>query len=523
MLVGGLVKLTRQFARRTLGIGIALVLSCGGLFAQAPPQQAPPAGGVQASGSKYRVLRSVSGSKGSQQAGRYVIEDPRTVFYIPADKQVIVYFEWEGPPGHHRFEGFWKNPDGKVSVISDFEYDSRERRFGGYWSLLLGETMQAGLWMLEAHVDGEVAGTHSFQVVAAAKPTELNAAPARNPLTQAEIYKRASAASVFIEKLNAVGERLSTGSGFFVGENLVATTFGVIDGASALRVILFDGRTISTSQILAWDRRQDWVILQVEAGETPKLLRAPADSWAIGDRCYSLDVPAESNRVILDADIIGKNTFPIAGERINLNFGASHAAAGAPLLNEYGEVIGMMGGALLPGSGSLEGTRFGYSPGALHVAGAYRGALAVPITQVKLNPPHRATLADLAATGVMIPPLVAHRHVMSGTLARSIDRNSGIQRALDERYEFTHKDGQFYAFLGWDPKERIKGMVTLRAFDIDNRLVAESPPKKLELRPGEPIFLDWKFPITSLPPGIYRLDVTLNNEPAWRTFFRIKD
>ena len=66
----------------------------------------------------------MSGSKGSQQGNRYIIEDPRSVFYIPADHQVIVYFEYEGPIGSHRVEGLWKRPDGKVGTISDFTYVS---------------------------------------------------------------------------------------------------------------------------------------------------------------------------------------------------------------------------------------------------------------------------------------------------------------------------------------------------------------------------------------------------------------
>ena len=53
------------------------------------------AGGVQADGPKFRLVRSVSGSKGNSQGSRYSMEDPRSVFYVPADRQVIVYMEWE--------------------------------------------------------------------------------------------------------------------------------------------------------------------------------------------------------------------------------------------------------------------------------------------------------------------------------------------------------------------------------------------------------------------------------------------
>jgi hypothetical protein len=135
--------------------------------------RAQAAGGVQAGESNFRVVRSVSGTRGAQQGGRYVIEDPRTVFYVPDDKQVIVYFEWDGSLGKHHFEGYWKSPEGKTVVISDFDYEAREKRFGAYWSLNLSDGMPVGLWTLEAHVDGEVTGAHSFQIVAAPKPSEV--------------------------------------------------------------------------------------------------------------------------------------------------------------------------------------------------------------------------------------------------------------------------------------------------------------------------------------------------------------
>src|SRR5262249_6770802 len=46
---------------------------------------AQQAGAAQAAQSKFRLLRSISGSKGHEQGGRYVLDDPRTVFKVPDD------------------------------------------------------------------------------------------------------------------------------------------------------------------------------------------------------------------------------------------------------------------------------------------------------------------------------------------------------------------------------------------------------------------------------------------------------
>ena len=130
---------------------------------QKPPDRPTSTGaGGRAADPSFRVVRSVSGTKILDQGGRFTVEDPRTVFYAPADKQVIVYFTWEGPTGPHRFEGLWKNPSGKVAMTSDFDYAPDQTRFGGYFKMLLGDTPATGVWTLEARIDGETAGTHNF-------------------------------------------------------------------------------------------------------------------------------------------------------------------------------------------------------------------------------------------------------------------------------------------------------------------------------------------------------------------------
>src|SRR5713101_6018745 len=139
-----------RFAAQTAVVSAILLLPPGA-GAQATAPLAQGAGGVQPSESKYHLVRSVSGSKGTQQGGRYIIEDPRTIFYVPDDRQVVVYLEWDGPVGQHHLEA--------------------------YWTLLLAESAPTGLWTLEAHVDGEVAGTHTFQIVGAPRPA--NTIPTR--------------------------------------------------------------------------------------------------------------------------------------------------------------------------------------------------------------------------------------------------------------------------------------------------------------------------------------------------------
>jgi S1-C subfamily serine protease len=479
-----------------------------------PPQQ--PAAGVKPAEPRFRLVRSMSGTKGTEVDGRLVIEDPRTIFYIPDDKQVVVYFEWEGPAGQHRFEALWKDPEGKLVVISDFSLEPKEHHFAGYFTMLLGENIPTGLWSAEARIDGETAGTHSFQIVSARRPA--NVMPTRRILSRAEIYKRAAAASVFIENVSRTGERQNLGTGFFVSEELVLTTFQVIDGAAAIRIVGPDGRRAEVKDVLAWNRRQGWAILKAQLGKTPVLGHASPDSWAIGDRCYSLDVPAEGNLVILEGNLTGKLNATGAGERLNVSFSPAPRAIGSPLLNEYGEVIGMMGAGLIPGSSQIGVTAF---PTFLSAS----GAMAIPITMIPdVSPDARpTTLEELERSGQFTPPLAGRRYVTSGTLSRSIDRKSGSPQSVDERTEFSRRDGHAALLITWYPEEKRKGVPSIRLYDIENHLVFESKSKRITLNPNRLAYSMWELTLGDLPTGIYRIDILIDSDPVWRTFFRMTE
>jgi len=89
----------------------------------------------------------------------------------------------------------------------------------------------------------------SFQIVAAVKPTDL---VKERPLpTPADVYTHAVAATVEVEKLDPQGHLLHRGSGFFLKDGVVVTSFRTIDGAAALRLRLPSGKDLSSPAIAA--------------------------------------------------------------------------------------------------------------------------------------------------------------------------------------------------------------------------------------------------------------------------------
>ena len=500
---------------------IALILSLLSFPPAFAQEQKPSAtgGGGRASDPSFRVVRSVSGTKILDQGGRFTVEDPRTVFYAPADKQVIVYFTWEGPRGPHRFEGLWKNPAGKVAMTSDFDYAPEQTRFSGYFKMLLGDTPAAGVWTLEARIDGETAGTHDFQITTAPRPENAVTAPTRRVLSPAEIYNRAAAASVVIENINDKAVRRIIGTGFFIGPGRLLTAFQVIDNAAKVRIVGPGGQLIETEEVIAWNRRQDWVILKVALDAAATLERAPAGSWAVGDRTYFLDVPAEGNRVIVETSLTGKQNQGAAGDRLNIADNVSRRAVGSPLLNEFGEVIGLVGGNLLPGAAFIEDIVF--SARSL-VMGTTRGTHAVPIDLIDQSSGSATTIAGLAGAGQFMPALVSSQSILHGTLARRVNTKANPPLTIDDKTEFSRADNQGVLFLTWMPREKRKGRPSLRMYDLDNRLISENQnKKKITVSPNQIKYSLWELDLAALPAGIYRFDVLLEGDIVWRTFFRM--
>jgi hypothetical protein len=519
-----------EFLRCSLAIVVLPALATA-LFAQNPqPSQSsekattPPSvvqsGGVPAGQAKFRVIRSVSGSDGAQQNGSYVIRDPRTVFYIPQDHQVIVYFEWEGPPGLHHFEATWKGPGGKTTSISEFDYEAKQRRFGGYWNMALTDTTPTGLWTLQASVDGELTGAHTFQVIAG--PGVVTAEPVRAPLTHAALYEKALISTVSIENRNTQGQMLNVGSGFFIGKGLVLTAFQVIEGASMLRLDLPGGKTVETKTVAAFNRRQDWAILQIPEVDAPAVTVAKPDSWVVGDQCFFLDATEQGSRIIVSTTIVGKANFGGAGGRINLAHEPSNIGQGTALLDQYGDAIGVTGGTLVPGASSLESVRSGV-PVKLLMAGAVsESAMATPLSEISLPGPavKSSTLEELAHTGQFVPPVVHRDDIMYGTMASEVRREKdGVLHAIHEKYEFARSDKTAALLLHIAPKKKEKGSAIVSIYSLDNKVVGQLPPAKFAVQFGNLLYLSQSFSIGNLPPGIYRLDVAMDGDPVWRTFF----
>jgi hypothetical protein len=501
------------------GRTLCLFLLCGFLFNGTAPG-AQQAGGVQAAGPKVRMVRSVAGTKGETRGGSYVILDPRTTFYVPDDRQVIVYFEWEAAKGTHHCEGTVKGPSGQLAVMSSFDYPATQTKFGGFWTIPLLENSSPGLWTFESRVDGEFAGELSFEIASAKRPAGM--AKEEAPPTPAEIYSHAVAATALIERLDEKGQPFGTGSGFLTGDGSLVTAFRVIDGAHTLRIQFADGTRIQVDSVTGWNRRQDWAILRVDAGKHATLRTADSKSWSIGDHCYWLDTKTDGGRVIADGQIVGKESHASWGERISISNIFNTAATGGPLLNERGEVLGMLGGAL-PDTLVPQVLR---DPSAYGAGGAtfVVTASAIPIGLV-VPPPALtpASFQTLWADGQFTPSVTASRNVTFGMLTQGKPAKGRAPFNKEMKNDFTRQDDSATVYVALQSMDALKATVQMRIYDADNRAVSSGEPIRITLKRGETQDRYWSFSVGVLNPGIYRADVLLGESVAWRTYFRVRE
>jgi S1-C subfamily serine protease len=468
------------------------------------------AAGVPASGPKVKMVRSVAGTKGDSRGGSFVMADPRTTFFVPDDRQIIVYFEWEAPRGTHHCEGTLHGPNGQLVVMQSFDYPATQARFGGFWKIPLLEETSAGMWSFESHVDGESAGALSFEVVAGKRPEDFVRKEPPLP-TAAEIYARAVTASAFIEKLDDKGRSMETASGFFLENGLLLTAFRAIDGAHALRIRLSDGSQIQSDTVLAWNRRQDWALLNVAAGKSAKLHRADTKSVAVGDRCYWLDTKPDGARVISDGQIAGTENHEGWGDRLSISGTFDSTATGGPVLNDQGEVLGLLGGTIPEPRVYSAGDTF-TATGSVVPIGLANADLTGTL----------APLQTLWSTNQFTAPITAGRNISFGMITHGKPQKGKVPFPKEMKVDFSARDDFATVVAAFQAMEPLRDIVQLQIYDVDNHPVTRGDPIKINLRTGETQERSWSFPL-NMRPGIYRADVLVGQEVGWRQYFRISE
>lgn len=453
-----------------------------------------------------RLVRSVSGTRGRAIGNRYEVEDPRTVF-SPEDRQLVVYFEWDGAPGRYQFEGRWKDPSGNVVLTSPADYQAGGRRIGVYWTLGLPANAAPGLWALEAHTGGRIVGTHTFEIRGGlAEPSAL--APA-------VLFEKGRHSVALLEQVGASGELKGRGLVTPLDADRVIGPFAVVDGASILRVVLPDGRTREAQEVGTWNRKEGWAVLRLPGHGLTVLPPATAPA-AVGSRVFVIGAEEDGGRTIQEESVNGEIALRVGRRAPRLG---NPAHAGSAVLTGRGELLGVVvSGHVNLGSvplWSLDRAAAHLETGTTILS---QGLLPAAAGETV------ATLEQLAGAGAFMKSLSPERrHITSGVFAGSVQRGGAVPMPTDQRDTYSRREKSVSVFIQWAPQDKRDAMGTFEVYDPDNRRVAHSEPIKLKLRRQELFFSTWAFAVAGLAPEVYRVDLALDGAPVWRGWVRITD
>lgn len=164
--------------------------------------------------------------------------------------------------------------------------------------------------------------------------TVVDAKKKAKVLTAKEVYKSCSKATVQI--VTDVG----VGTGFFYDTGKVVTNYHVIKGAKKITVNFTDGTSFEVKNILSLNEYVDLAVLSVPVSVTP--LKLNQKEVSSGDTVYAI---GSSLGVLTDTFTNGivtnANRYVDDIHYIQTNAAITNGNSGGPLLNEYGEVIGI--------------------------------------------------------------------------------------------------------------------------------------------------------------------------------------
>ncbi|RKU30719.1 hypothetical protein C6497_03310 [Candidatus Poribacteria bacterium] len=170
-------------------------------------------------------------------------------------------------------------------------------------------------------------------------------APRADTQSAQHLAKTLSASTVILEIRDANG-RVSHGTGFFIGEGLIATNHHVIEAARSGTC-----RLVNTQQqfkihgSMGKDADRDMAILRVSNTQAPALQFGDSDTVQRGDTVYTMGNPRDFEGVFSQGQVSNliPNGIPgISGKVIQFTAAISRGSSGGAVVNQNGQVIGIV-------------------------------------------------------------------------------------------------------------------------------------------------------------------------------------
>ena len=151
-------------------------------------------------------------------------------------------------------------------------------------------------------------------------------------------------------EINAEGDAFSsTGTGSFIDENgTIITNYHVIESCHTINVTNQDGNVHKVVSVLGFDKERDLAIIKIDS-QNENFIKLKTDKLKTGEKIYTLGSSLGLTGTFSEG-IISSSSREIEGlEFIQITAPISSGNSGGPLVDEYGNVIGIATGAFTEG------------------------------------------------------------------------------------------------------------------------------------------------------------------------------
>jgi hypothetical protein len=157
-------------------------------------------------------------------------------------------------------------------------------------------------------------------------------------LSAEDIYEQCGQSTVEIYAYYSGEESL--GSGFYVNKGMIVTNYHVIEGAEKIEVKTYDGKTVNIKTIIGFDKELDLAILGIDKQSPP--LTISQDKVAVGQDVYAIGSPFGLTGTMSKGMVTtASRNMDDKVDYIQIDASISPGNSGGPLINKYGEVIGV--------------------------------------------------------------------------------------------------------------------------------------------------------------------------------------
>ena len=200
---------------------------------------------------------------------------------------------------------------------------------------------------------------------------------------------------------------------------------------------------------------------------------------------------------------------------------------GGALLDEFGNYVGVIGGSIVPSANPFHILALLNEAGPSSTVMDWETTgLAVPQSLLPDLPSMAAltSFAELASRGEFAPLVIKsnsirYMSVSSGsTKTQAPCHSHGIRNKLSRSATVRP-----LSTLNWQRSAKRKFPCTLKLFTTDNKMISASKTQEISLGPDRYASTNWDLPVGLMPPGIYRVDLVINDTTAWREFIRVRE